>query len=42
MMSKLEENQDNFDQLSLDELREVKTKSEEIQLKKLTVRKACK
>lgn len=29
-MSRLEENQDNFDQLSLDELREVKTKYEEI------------
>ncbi len=34
-MSGLEENQDKFDQLSLDELREVKTKSEEIQLEKI-------
>ncbi|WP_268827333.1 MULTISPECIES: hypothetical protein [Borreliella] len=41
-MRRLEENQDKFDQLGLDELREVKTKSEETQLKKLTVRKACK
>lgn len=41
-MSRLEDNQDKFDQLSLNELREVKTKPEETQLKKLTVRKACK
>ncbi|MBW6187537.1 complement regulator-acquiring protein, partial [Pseudomonas aeruginosa] len=40
VIAKIEENKDKLDKLSLDDLREVKTKLEEIQLQKLNWRKA--